>query len=141
MTEGHMVKEMVESPRHAELLFCKLQDHKPDGSVYQLCRSLTPLFNAEDDVASMSAITIIPRLWHFSPTVVLKQSRLAARTTEVRQLPGAVVALREGVCDTPPAARLLSTYFSPHLRRRDSRVAVIPSPYPHLHTYTAPLFL
>lgn len=47
MTEGYMVEEIMESLRHADPLFCKLQNHKPDGSVYQLCLCLTPVFNVD----------------------------------------------------------------------------------------------
>lgn len=49
MTEGYMVEEIVESLRHADPLFCKLQNHKPDGSVYQLCLCLTPVFNVDGE--------------------------------------------------------------------------------------------
>lgn len=44
-----MVEEIVESLRHADPLFCKLQNHKPDGSVYQLCLCLTPVFNVDGE--------------------------------------------------------------------------------------------
>lgn len=49
MTEGYMVEEIVESLRHADPLFCKLQNHKPDGSVYQVCLCLTPIFNVDGE--------------------------------------------------------------------------------------------
>ena len=49
MTEGYMVEEIVESLRHADPLFCKLQNHKPDGSVYQLLLCLTPVFNVDGE--------------------------------------------------------------------------------------------
>lgn len=49
MTEGYMVEEIVESLRHADPLFCKLQNHKPDGSVYQQCLCLTPVFNVDGE--------------------------------------------------------------------------------------------
>lgn len=49
MTEGYMVEEIVEALRHADPLFCKLQNHKPDGSVYQLCLCLTPVFNVDGE--------------------------------------------------------------------------------------------
>lgn len=44
-----MVEEIVEALRHADPLFCKLQNHKPDGSVYQLCLCLTPVFNVDGE--------------------------------------------------------------------------------------------
>lgn len=49
MTEGYMVEEIMEALRHADPLFCKLQNHKPDGSVYQLCLCLTPIFNVDGE--------------------------------------------------------------------------------------------
>nr|AML78874.1 putative LOV domain-containing protein [Scytosiphon dotyi] len=49
MTEGYMVEEIVESLRHADPLFCKLQNHKPDGTVYQQCLCLTPVFNVDGE--------------------------------------------------------------------------------------------
>lgn len=49
MTEGYMVEEIMESLRHADPLFCKLQNHKPDGSVYQLCLCLAPVFNVDGE--------------------------------------------------------------------------------------------
>lgn len=44
-----MIEEIMESLRHADPLFCKLQNHKPDGSVYQLCLCLTPVFNVDGE--------------------------------------------------------------------------------------------
>ncbi|CAM9465136.1 unnamed protein product [Scytosiphon promiscuus] len=49
MTEVYMVEEIVESLRHADPLFCKLQNHKPDGTVYQQCLCLTPVFNVDGE--------------------------------------------------------------------------------------------
>lgn len=52
MTEGYMVEEIVESLRHADPLFCKLQNHKPDGTVYQQCLCLTPVFNVDGETGT-----------------------------------------------------------------------------------------
>ena len=62
MTEGYMVEEIVESLRHADPLFCKLQNHKPDGSVYQQCLCLTPVFNVDGERGKQTHITLSP-LW------------------------------------------------------------------------------
>lgn len=48
-TEVYMVEEIVEALRHADPLFCKLTNHKPDGSPYQQCLCLTPVFNVEGE--------------------------------------------------------------------------------------------
>lgn len=59
MTEGYMVEEIVESLRHADPLFCKLQNHKPDGSVYQQCLCLTPVFNVDGERDSLNRHTSV----------------------------------------------------------------------------------
>lgn len=48
-TELYMVEEIVEALRHADPLFCKLTNHKPDGSPYQQCLCLTPVFNVDGE--------------------------------------------------------------------------------------------
>ncbi|CAM9252965.1 unnamed protein product [Choristocarpus tenellus] len=49
MTEGYMVEEIMEALRHADPLFCKLQNHKPDGSVFQCLLGLSPVFNIDGE--------------------------------------------------------------------------------------------
>lgn len=61
-----MVEEIVEALRHADPLFCKLQNHKPDGSVYQLCLCLTPVFNVDGEGGEFLSHRIVRNLLSLS---------------------------------------------------------------------------